>query len=398
MPPEEKPPQPRPKPPKPKPNASPKPKKPPRPLPQLEATTSSGGGGGVPYLPPDPFACANNCSDSCAFYHLCPPPPPSNPAARVHISSGRLPTPLIALSASLLAVSAVLLLALLLHRLARRRRRRRNTAALAVLQDVEGGQQVLPGGGEEVEVEEDGDEGGVHHVWYIRTKGLDERAIAAIAAVVYDAGDKKKSGSGKDDDGSCAVCLGEFRHGETLRLLPRCGHAFHRGCIDTWLRAHVNCPLCRAPVQVAAAAADLDTAAGAAPAPERNINPRAGSGGGRGGGVRAEEAERGGVPAERGVRRAASMVALPRRGGAAWWPDASYGAPASSSGREVDMAAGLGKIMRLLKFSDSMEEMAGVGAGAGRSVSFSAAGSCQRLPATSGPSAAGGVSSDEMPQ
>ncbi|CAO2149697.1 unnamed protein product [Urochloa humidicola] len=398
MPPEEKPPQPRPKPPKPKPNASPKPK-PPRPLPQLEATTSSGGGG-VPYLPPDPFACANNCTDSCAFYHLCPPPPPSNPAARVHISSGRLPIPLIALSASLLAVSAVLLLALLLHRLARRRRRR-NTAALAAaaaLHDVEGGQQVLPGGGEEMEVEEDSDEGGVHHVWYIRTKGLDERTIAAIAAVVYDAGDKKKSGGGKDDDGSCAVCLGEFRHGETLRLLPRCGHAFHRGCIDTWLRAHVNCPLCRAPVQVAAAAADLDTAAGAAPAPERNINPRAGSGGGRGGGVRAEEAERGGVPAERGVRRAASMVALPRRGGAAWWPDASYRAPASSSGREVDMAAGLGKIMRLLKFSDSMEEMAGVGAGAGRSVSFSAAGSCQRLPATFGPSAAGGVSSDEMPQ
>ncbi|OEL25571.1 hypothetical protein BAE44_0013410, partial [Dichanthelium oligosanthes] len=68
---------------------------------------------------------------------------------------------------------------------------------------------------------------GVHHVWYIRTKGLDERAIAAITAVVYDA---KKCGAGAVDDGdsSGAVCLAEFRDGETLRLLPRCGHAFHR--------------------------------------------------------------------------------------------------------------------------------------------------------------------------
>jgi hypothetical protein len=61
----------------------------------------------------------------------------------VHISSGRLPTPLIALSASLLAVSAVLLVALLVHRLVRRRRRRRRlalNAALAAQHDEEGGQ------------------------------------------------------------------------------------------------------------------------------------------------------------------------------------------------------------------------------------------------------------------
>ncbi|CAN6363407.1 unnamed protein product [Urochloa humidicola] len=390
--PEEKPPLPRPKPPKPKPK--PKTGLEPRPRPESEHYWTPGPGGAAGTLPPDPIACAGSCVGACFLLPHCSQPPPS-PAATVHISSGRLPTPLIALSASLLAVSAVLLLALLVHRLARRRRRRRNAAALAAAHhDPEGGQQVLAGGEEEeeedLEAEDAGAGGGVHHVWYIRTKGLDERAIAAIAAVVYDAGSKKQSGgAGADDGGSCAVCLAEFRHGETLRLLPRCGHAFHRGCIDTWLRAHVNCPLCRAPVQVPAGG-DPDAAAVAAP--ERN--PR--------GVHQPEEAERGGggaLPAaERGVRRAASMVALPRRGGA-WPPEASFRAPASSSGREGDMAAGLGKIMRLLKFSDSLE-MAGVGAGAGagRSVSFSA-GICQRLPERSEQSAAGvGVSSDEMPQ
>ena len=96
--------------------------------------------------------------------------------------------------------------------------------------------------GEEDSGSDDGD--GTHHVWYIRTVGLDERAIAAITALVYDAEKCRAAGLalGADDGGGCAVCLAEFQDGETLRLLPRCAHAFHRGCIDTWLRAHVNCP------------------------------------------------------------------------------------------------------------------------------------------------------------
>ncbi|CAL4991597.1 unnamed protein product [Urochloa decumbens] len=397
-PPEEKPrPEPRPKPPKPKPKTGPEPK----PRPGSERYWTPGPGGGAGTLPPDPIACAGSCAGACVLLPHCSQPPPASPAATVHISSSRLPTPLIALSASLLAVSAVLLLALLVHRLARRRRRRRlaaqNAALAAAHHDAEGG-HVLAGGAAAA-VEED-EEAGVHHVWYIRTKGLDERAIAAIAAVVYDAGSKKLGGAGEGDgggdDGSCAVCLAEFRHGETLRLLPRCGHAFHRGCIDTWLRAHVNCPLCRAPVvQVSAAAAGEESSAPGGAPPERNPRGGGGGGGGGGGSVRAEEADRGGLPADRGVRRAASMVALPRRGGAGWPDASSFRAPASSSGREGDMT-GLGKIMRLLKFSDSLQEMGGVGAGAGRSVSFGAR-SCQRLPARSGPSA-GGVSSNEMPQ
>ncbi|CAL1395531.1 unnamed protein product [Linum trigynum] len=50
---------------------------------------------------------------------------------------------------------------------------------------------------------------------------------------------------------NCSVCLSEFEEGESLRLLPKCSHAFHIPCIDTWLRSHKNCPLCRAPIVAA---------------------------------------------------------------------------------------------------------------------------------------------------
>ncbi|XP_010558086.1 PREDICTED: RING-H2 finger protein ATL43-like isoform X2 [Tarenaya hassleriana] len=43
----------------------------------------------------------------------------------------------------------------------------------------------------------------------------------------------------------CAVCLARFEPTEVLRLLPKCQHAFHVECVDTWLDAHSTCPLCR---------------------------------------------------------------------------------------------------------------------------------------------------------
>ncbi|XP_022765815.1 RING-H2 finger protein ATL52-like [Durio zibethinus] len=44
----------------------------------------------------------------------------------------------------------------------------------------------------------------------------------------------------------CAVCLGDFKEGELIRVLPDCLHFFHVACIDTWLNLQSNCPLCRA--------------------------------------------------------------------------------------------------------------------------------------------------------
>ncbi|KAL6959434.1 RING-type E3 ubiquitin transferase, partial [Sarracenia purpurea var. burkii] len=81
-----------------------------------------------------------------------------------------------------------------------------------------------------------------HPIWYINTVGLHQSVIDSITVFKYKSDDVLIEGT------DCSVCLSEFREDETLRLLPKCSHAFHIPCIDTWLRSHKNCPLCRAPI------------------------------------------------------------------------------------------------------------------------------------------------------
>lgn len=83
-----------------------------------------------------------------------------------------------------------------------------------------------------------------HPIWYIRTLGLHQSVINAISVCKY------KRGEGLIEGTECSVCLSEFEEDENLRLLPKCNHAFHLPCIDTWLRSHINCPMCRAPIVV----------------------------------------------------------------------------------------------------------------------------------------------------
>lgn len=83
-----------------------------------------------------------------------------------------------------------------------------------------------------------------HEPWYVSTGGLDEALIRSIAVCKY------KRGSGMIE-GTCSVCLSEFQEDESVRLLPKCTHAFHIPCIDTWLKSHSNCPLCRSEVAFA---------------------------------------------------------------------------------------------------------------------------------------------------
>ncbi|KAK9062220.1 hypothetical protein SSX86_019406 [Deinandra increscens subsp. villosa] len=89
-----------------------------------------------------------------------------------------------------------------------------------------------------------GDLGPVVHnpIWLINTVGLDQSQIESIHVFKYKRDDKLIEGT------DCSVCLSEFEEDERLRLLPKCSHAFHVPCIDTWLRSHKNCPLCRAPI------------------------------------------------------------------------------------------------------------------------------------------------------
>ncbi|KAK6923380.1 Zinc finger, RING-type [Dillenia turbinata] len=81
-----------------------------------------------------------------------------------------------------------------------------------------------------------------HPIWYINTVGLQQALIDSITVLKYNKGEGLIEGT------ECSVCLSEFEDDESLRLLPKCSHAFHIPCIDTWLRSHKNCPLCRAPI------------------------------------------------------------------------------------------------------------------------------------------------------
>ncbi|EKX46822.1 hypothetical protein GUITHDRAFT_55685, partial [Guillardia theta CCMP2712] len=46
------------------------------------------------------------------------------------------------------------------------------------------------------------------------------------------------------EEKECMICLGTFRPGEQVRMLP-CMHCFHKPCVDEWLeQGHDSCPLC----------------------------------------------------------------------------------------------------------------------------------------------------------
>ncbi|XP_015062124.1 putative RING-H2 finger protein ATL21A [Solanum pennellii] len=72
-------------------------------------------------------------------------------------------------------------------------------------------------------------------------EGLDESTIQSYPKVVL--------GESRRISGInvmiCAICLGEYSAGETLRCIPECEHCFHVECVDKWLKMNSSCPICR---------------------------------------------------------------------------------------------------------------------------------------------------------
>lgn len=72
--------------------------------------------------------------------------------------------------------------------------------------------------------------------------GLDESTLRSYPKLLYS---QAKVHKGDSIASCCSICLTDYKESDTLRLLPDCGHVFHRKCVDPWLRLHPTCPMCR---------------------------------------------------------------------------------------------------------------------------------------------------------
>lgn len=82
-------------------------------------------------------------------------------------------------------------------------------------------------------------QGQLQQLFHLHDSGVDQSFIDTLPIFLY------KAIIGVKDPFDCAVCLCEFEGDDQLRLLPKCSHAFHIDCIDTWLLSNSTCPLCR---------------------------------------------------------------------------------------------------------------------------------------------------------
>jgi len=44
-------------------------------------------------------------------------------------------------------------------------------------------------------------------------------------------------------DYECLICLDEFNQGQQI-IMIKCGHIYHKNCIDKWFLKKKTCPLC----------------------------------------------------------------------------------------------------------------------------------------------------------
>jgi len=55
---------------------------------------------------------------------------------------------------------------------------------------------------------------------------------------------KTKKAVSRDED-SCPICLMSYLDGDTIREL-KCGHEYHKHCVDVWFKERKYCPVCKA--------------------------------------------------------------------------------------------------------------------------------------------------------
>jgi len=76
----------------------------------------------------------------------------------------------------------------------------------------------------------------------VNTGLADEKVSECVKEVVCCSSDHTQM---DQDDGSCAICLEDYRDKEALGIL-KCRHDFYAGCIKKWLQTKNSCPVCKA--------------------------------------------------------------------------------------------------------------------------------------------------------
>ncbi|XP_062098696.1 E3 ubiquitin-protein ligase RING1-like [Humulus lupulus] len=191
---------------------------------------------------PNGTDCTEFCDPFLGFYYTQPPPPPPPPlpsslsVTNQNDGSHDISPSVIVLvtlfASLLLLVGYYVVVSKSCLGLCRARNNNEDEEALPPQSQSDGREEEFIDGNHHHHVD--------HPIWFITTVGLQQSIINSITVCSY------KKGEGLIEGTDCSVCLNEFREDETLRLLPKCSHAFHIPCIDTWLRSHTNCPLCRA--------------------------------------------------------------------------------------------------------------------------------------------------------
>ncbi|KAL8247493.1 hypothetical protein R6Q59_008709 [Mikania micrantha] len=82
--------------------------------------------------------------------------------------------------------------------------------------------------------------GGDYHFLRI-PEGIRDDVLETLPTFLYSQTVKPETLNGS----GCCICLVDYKATDMLRLLPECGHSFHVSCVNTWLKVHPTCPVCR---------------------------------------------------------------------------------------------------------------------------------------------------------
>nr|XP_043630768.1 RING-H2 finger protein ATL51-like [Erigeron canadensis] len=187
--------------------------------------------------------CSIYCTKWCKYVVLPsppspqPPPPPPPPLVNDLGGSGTTLSPVVIMIIALIGTFSLLIAYyVIISRYCSRNNESSMLSSRVVVNQENRDLEIVVDG-----IDQD-DDNSSYVPWLVLGKGLDEAMIKSITMCKY------KKGDGLVLCTECTVCLGEFQEDESIRLLPNCDHAFHVHCIDTWLKTHSNCPLCRANV------------------------------------------------------------------------------------------------------------------------------------------------------